>query len=450
VKVSLFRGAVLGLAALTAAAHAQASDVGRRFPPEKRSVTDAVTGLPLTFLTTDPANDSKPYQTDPTWTADGKWILLRSTRGAGGPQAFLLSEATGDIIQITDGPTNTSTLALSRKANTMIVLRGGTTAGTPRQFVELSLDPLIADALAGAPKAPATYERLLATFPGDLRIGGIALDSDDSRVYFGVSLGPPPARPSPASAPAAGDAPAGRRDIDQQNMDPHPDREAARRRFEAAGKGESAIRSLDLKTGEVKTVVGVPFRIGHLQTNPWRPGEILYCHETTGDAPQRMWIVEADGTGNRPLYVESPDEWVTHETFATKDEVMFDIMGHLPYLRERPTGVAVVNLRTNRMTLLGQIDEDMPGGGTGGFWHANGSPDGHWAVADSFKGDVYLIDRRNGERILLTTDHKMRPDHAHPIFSPDGTRVLIQSGRLTDGQSLDLVVVDVPSALLRR
>jgi oligogalacturonide lyase len=41
----------------------------------------------------------------------------------------------------------------------------------------------------------------------------------------------------------------------------------------------------------------------------------------------------------------------------------------------------------------------------------------------------------------------MRPDHAHPIFSPDGKRVLIQSGRLTEGRSLDLVLVDVPPAL---
>jgi oligogalacturonide lyase len=71
-------------------------------------------------------------------------------------------------------------------------------------------------------------------------------------------------------------------------------------------------------------------------------------------------------------------------------------------------------------------------------------------VSDSFKGNVYLIDRRNGERILLTTDHKMLPDHTHPIFSADSKRVLIQSGQLTNGKSLDLVVMDIPAALLSR
>ena len=418
---------LVALATLAPMVFAAGSNVGRRLPPEKRVVRDAVTGATLTFLTTDPANDSKPYQTDPTWTADGRWILLRSNRGDGA-QAFLLEAQTGDIIQVTDGATNTSTVSLSRKTNKLYLLRD-------HRIVEVRLDPLLADARAGKPKDPAAYERVVATLPEDLRAGALAVDPDESHVYFGVIV----------SAPLAG-----RREIDKRNTDPAEDRAAARRRFEAAGKGESSIRSIDLATGEMRTVIDVPFRLGHLQTNPWVPGEILYCHETTGDAPQRMWAVRADGTGNRPLYVESPDEWVTHETFSGKDEVMFDLMGHLPYLRERPTGVAVVNLRTNHMTILGQIDEDMTGGGTGGYWHANGSPDGRWAVADSFLGNVYLIDRRNGERILLTTDHKMLPDHAHPIFSPDGRRVLIQSGRLTGGQSLDLVLVDIPDALLRR
>jgi oligogalacturonide lyase len=423
------RASVLAaVAALAATVHAQGSGVGRRLPPEKRVIRDAVTGATLTFLTTDAANDSKPYQTDPTWTADGRWILLRSNRGASGPQAFLLDAETGDIIQVTDGVTNTSTLSLSRKTNELYLLR-------EHRIVEVHLDPLIADARAGKPKDPAAYERVVATLPDDLRAGALAVDPDERHVYFGVIV----------SAPLAG-----RREIDSRNTDPTEDRAAARRRFEAAGKGESSIRSVDLATGEMRTVIDVPFRLGHLQTNPWVAGEILYCHETTGDAPQRMWIVRADGTGNRPLYVESPDEWVTHETFSGKDEVMFDLMGHLPYLRERPTGVAVVNLRTNQMTILGQIEEDMGGGRTGGFWHANGSPDGRWAVADSFLGNVYLIDRLSGERLLLTTDHKMLPDHAHPIFSPDGKRVLIQSGRLTGGQSLDLVLVDIPDALLRR
>ncbi|MFT3868968.1 MAG: hypothetical protein QM715_10970 [Nibricoccus sp.] len=443
----------------------RASDVGRRLPSEKRVVIDKVTGLTLTFLTTDPANDSKPYQTHTTWTADGKWIIFRSTR-SGTSQAYVVSEQTGDIVQLTDGSASgTGSLNLSRKTNKLYLMRGGPwwnpekqelePATTPKQLVEINLDPLIADALAGTPKDASAYERVICTLPADLRdAGGFALDADETKAYWGVSWGPQPPRPPRPPRQAAENAetdasrvsgePPARRQIDDQNMDPNQSREASRKRFAEQGKGPGGIRSIDLATGEIKTVIDVDFRMGHVQTNPWEPGEIIYCHETTGDGPQRMWVVRSDGSGNRPLYAETPDEWITHETVATKDEVMFNIMGHLPYLREHPTGIAVINLRTNQMKLLGQVEESMPGRGTGGFWHCNGSPDGRWSVGDTFLGNVYLIDRTNGERLLLTTGHKMRPDHTHPIFRPDSRRIAIQSGFLTDGKSLDIVVLDVP------
>jgi oligogalacturonide lyase len=69
-------------------------------------------------------------------------------------------------------------------------------------------------------------------------------------------------------------------------------------------------------------------------------------------------------------------------------------------------------------------------------------------VGDTFAGNVWLINRKTGEMTLLTTDHKMRPDHTHPTFSTDSKRILIQSGRLSNGQSLDLMVIPIPETLL--
>lgn len=40
----------------------------------------------------------------------------------------------------------------------------------------------------------------------------------------------------------------------------------------------------------------------------------------------------------------------------------------------------------------------------------------------------------------------MKPDHTHPIFSPDSQRILIQSGLLSQGKNLNLMVVDAPHA----
>ena len=442
--------------AFAGALTAQASNVGKVYPSEKFNYVDPVTHLTVNVLTHGDASDSKPYQTHTTWTSDGQWIIFRSQRGGSGSQAFLVNETTGTIIQLTDGPaTGTGSLNLSRKEMKLYYMRGGPQFGPradenatplPRQLIELNLAPLIADALAGQPKDASAYERVVATLPEALRdSGGFALDADESKAYWGVSWGPRPPRPAPVARPANGG-----RAIDRQNTDPRASREAARERFAAAGKGPGGIRSIDLKTGEVKTVIDVDFRMGHVQTNPWVPGEIIYCHETTGDAVQRMWVVRSDGSGNRPLYVETPDEWITHETVSGKDEVMFAIMGHLPYLRQHPTGIAVINLRNDQMKIIGQVEETMPNGGTGGFWHVNGSPDGRFAVGDTFKGNVFVIDRKTEKETLLTTDHKMRPDHTHPIFSPDSRRVLIQSGHLTDGKQLNLMTVELPSELLQQ
>ena len=85
---------------------------------------------------------------------------------------------------------------------------------------------------------------------------------------------------------------------------------------------------MNLKTGEVKFVVGVGFQIGHVQTNPWVPGEIVFCWETGGKAPQRTWTVMADGKGLRPLYPEASYDWITHEAIITKDEVAIAILAH--------------------------------------------------------------------------------------------------------------------------
>ena len=437
------RFALLAFIAVTASAFA--SNVGRRFPSEKRVYNDTVTGLPITVLTTDPANDAKIYQTHPQWTADGKWVIFRSNRGrvgsaetstpgsdtatrSGGPyQAFAVNEQSGEIVQLTDGPAGFSgMLNIARKSMKLYFLRYPG-EGAPGQMIELNLATLLADSEAHTMKDPSAYERVCGTLPAGMRdSGGFGLDADEQFAYIGVRGGD-----------CGTHLPPGTKIVETQPG-------------QRMGAGPAGLRSMNLRTGEVKVIIDTPFLMGHVQTNPWVPGEIVYCHETGGDAPQRTWTVHADGTGNRPLYVETPDEWVTHEAVITKDEVVFNILGHLPRLRQKPTGIAVINLRTNLMRLYGQVD-DQPAGarGTGGFWHSNGSPDGRWLVGDTFAGNVWLIDHRNGAETLLTTDHKMRPDHTHPTFSPDSTRILIQSGHLSDGKSLDLMIVPIPEKLLK-
>ena len=88
--------ASLATALLLALPSAGSAQIGTRFPSEKKIIIDEVSGVPLTFLTSQPAGDSKIYQTHHQWTSDGQWLVFRSNRVPG--QAMAVNEATGDLV----------------------------------------------------------------------------------------------------------------------------------------------------------------------------------------------------------------------------------------------------------------------------------------------------------------------------------------------------------------
>lgn len=391
--------------------------IGQRFPSEKTAFVDRSTGAAVTALTTARANDSKIYQDHPQWTNDGRWIVFRSDRGspAGEMQAFAVDEVTGAIVQLTEGPgLMAGTLNIARLSGRLYYLRSAPD-GTAR-LMELESKALLEDSEAGAVRKASEYERTVAALPREYReSGGFTMDAGEAWAYVGMrDLSP--------------------EELRGESLPPHVPGQYCR-------QFPSRLVRVEVAGGAVRTVFQTPFLMGHVQSNPWVSGEVVFCHETGGDAPQRMFIFD-EGSAYRPLYVETPDEWITHEAVVTRDEVIFAVMGHLPRLRKKPTGLAVINLRSDEMKIIGQCDVGD------GFWHVNGSPDGRWAAGDDFDGNVHLIDRRSGELVTLTTGHVMKPDHAHPTFSPDSRRILFQSGLLSGGRNLNLMTVSVDA--LRR
>lgn len=447
----LLSAVVCGAMALPAQAQ-----IGKRFASERKVVKDPVTGTMLTFLTSTPAGDTKIYQTHPQWTSDGQWLVFRSNRAKG--EAIAVNEKTGDMVQITEG-SYTGMLNLARKSMKLYLLRRsgnqpetpGQRTPTAMQLVEMDLAKILADSKAGKMQPVAAYQRICGTIPAEMGAGGdMALDADEDKVYFHVG------RTEAAKHMEAGAKVES--SFGPRNM----------------GAGPNGLASMNVKTGDIKYITSVPFQIGHIQVNPWVPGEIIFCWETGGKSPQRTWTVMADGTGLRPLYPEAPYEWVTHEAVITPDEVAIAIMGHrkIPNTageakagtavgganpgqeaawgpsgtREKPTGLGIVNIHTREMTIAGQT----PSGS--GLWHVGGSKDGRWAVGDDFSRSIYLIDRHTREMIMLSTGHKeTASDHPHPTFSPDGTRIEIQSAMLSaDGKAMNICIIPVPEAWLKR
>jgi oligogalacturonide lyase len=358
------------------------------------------------------------------------------------------------MVQVTEGGYDGMLNLAQSGGNKLFFLRkdpGG--AAKVMQAIEVDLDRVFADSRAGSMKPASSYQRVIGTLPAELEaVGDNALDADGQWFYFRVT----------------GKAYAGSRLPPGTKIEPPfgP---------RGMGAGPHAIGKINVQTGEIRHVVSVPFQIGHIQSNSWNPGELVFSWETGGKSPQRTWTVRGDGTGLRPLYPEAPYEWVTHEAFIGKDEVALAIMGHRPVpgvvdasrpaatdvgganpgqedgwgntgTREKPTGLAIVNLRTREMTIAGQTPKGS------GLWHVHGSPDGRFAVGDDFNRDLYLIDRRTREMMLLSAGHKTTArDHPHPTFSPDGRKVQIQSAMLAaDGREMNICVVPVPQAWLDR
>ena len=426
------------------------SQIGTRFPSEKKIVIDPVTGQELTFLTSKPLGDSKIYPTHPQWTSDGEWIVFKSNRVKG--EALAVNEKSGEIVQVTQGGFS-GALSIAQKSMKLYFMRE--VKEKSMQIVEVNLAKVFEDSKLGKMKPVSAYERICGLTPSEMGAAGdMALDADEERVYFRVGK-------EEAAKHLAPDAKL-EKNFGPRNM----------------GAGPGGIMSMNLNNGTFKYVVSVPFQIGHIQSNTWNPGEIVFCWETGGKSPQRTWTVLADGTGLRPLYPEADYEWVTHEAVISKDEVAMAIMGHRKIdiakekpvevtdskevrnptnpgqesnwgatgTREKPTGLAIVNLRTREMTIVGQT----PSGS--GLWHVHGSSDGRWAVGDDFSRSLYLIDRKTKEMIMLTTGHKdTAADHVHPTFNRDGTKIEIESAMLSqDNRSMNICIVNVPKQWLER
>ena len=415
---------------------------GHCAPSEKFTYVDKQTGNTITVLTDTTKNDHYLYQTDPMWTVDGKYLIFRSSSRAGDKemetttpdgkkrrwtptQMFFIEMESGKIIQATEG-TDLAGTYLANKSNRMFISRKQ--EGKWNMYV-MDLDKFFADVKKGKVGRPADYETFIGTFPKEMgRPGGFAVDCNDDYAYITV---------------------------EREGTD-----EEKERMMKNAFLPESnqpikikptlcGIRKMNLTTGKVEKVVDTEFKVGHIQANRFVPGEIVFCNETGGDAHQRMWYCTADGKIFKPLYKETALDWVTHETLATKDYVYFNILGFQPRLRKQVSGIVRINLRTDDVELIGQVEMEkdrqaIEGQLTGrGFWHCNASRDNKWAAGDTFGGNVWLINVETGERHQLVSDTKMRPDHAHPSFSPDGTKVLFQSGHFTNGKRLNLMMVDI-------
>lgn len=411
---------------------------GKWQPAEWQKLIDEETGVELTVLTDTLKNDKFIYQTDPMWSYDLKYLMFRSSsRGAKGEErtlpdgrkvsfaptnTYFIEVATGRIIQATEGLGG----YLANRSNKLFINRN---EGGKWNMYVMDLEKFFADADKGkVKKSQDEYMTFIGTFPDSKemgRPGSFCVSSEDDYAYITVSRE------------------GTQEEIDRMNANafiPRDDQPVKTRQH------LSGIRKMNLKTGEVSFVVNCEFSVGHIQCSRFHNDEIVFCCETGGDANQRMWYVKADGSEFKPLYKETALDWVTHETFGTEDYVYFNVLGWQPQLRKQANGIFRINLRTDDVDCLGNVemDKDRSSALTGrGFWHCNSTRDNRLAAGDTFAGSVWIIDIPTGHKYQVSSGNRMAPDHAHPFFSPDGKYLCYESGKYSGAKRLNLVMVDL-------
>ncbi len=365
------KSGLAGLSLLGARFAHTRSDQPEGWDSELGEYRDARTGARVRMLTQRPGNDSVIYQTHPMWTRNMKHLVFQSGR-AGYSAPHVLEMASGRTGVLTDR--STGAFVLARKEDRLVYMLDRDLYVTP-----VSLLP---GERAGSEK--------IATLPKGISSirGGLSLGADEKVLYTGAELEP---------------------------------------------EKKWGLLALELESGKWRTVTELDFLIGHVQANPFRPETIMFCHETGGDAPQRMWIVQSDGTGLRPWYKETYGEWVTHEAWWGPDRAIFTIWPYDEERKKKPHGILSADLKTGKT----QLHYQYPA------WHTHGSPDGKWIMGDDFDRNIWLIEAKSGERRLLTQGHKGggHDTHPHASFTPDSRGIVFNSSK--NGNE-DIYLVEIP------
>jgi len=276
----------LGLTALSPTAIAQKNQAVPEWNFTYPSYTDEKTGATVYNLTRGEADDHVMYQTHPMWTQGMDYFLFYSRRSGEGMLPHLLEMDTGKARPIIKGGCQRGTMTWKNNLFYYIASHEAFAVDVAADFHGEGKPQLLG-------RIPEAYQRYS---------GGITVDADGSALYFGAQLD------------ETGD--------------------------------KCTVAAMNLASGETRTVVETEFKVGHFQANSFRAGEIMFCWETGGDAPQRTWFVRADGSDLKPMYKETYNEWVTHEVWWDADNIIFTIWPYDDEMKKKPHGIATASLAT--------------------------------------------------------------------------------------------------------
>lgn len=180
-----------------------------------------------------------------------------------------------------------------------------------------------------------------------------------------------------------------------------------------------ALVVLNPATGQSEVVWKDDHVLGHCQACPGDDETVMYIHETTGDALQRIWMFDLPTRTVRPYYVEKEGDWITHEVWSADGDFLFFMRYPHQILRGTRDG--------HNFKIMAESQQ---------YLHCAPDRSGKWIAADritgvyqGWKNEVVLIDAETGAEKTLA--HLAEPntgaEHPHPSFNRAGTVVLFNS-----------------------
>jgi len=372
-------------------------------PAEHAVTVDPTSGAKTVFITTNKGVDQNLYFHQRSWLADESLVVFFSSR-TGRREPFAYIESTGELVRIgrpEDVPLTGVTCA--RRANRVYGIRGGEI---------VVLDVTVAPKTGDTATRVRMRQRVLGHLPANGRPRGSLTENSTGR-YLSLA---------------------------------YSDTKRA---------GINHIGGLEIDTGRLIPIATVDFPVSHLQFSWTRPDLVMFARSYPegdrvdrsfpADQPPhyRLWNADFSRRPPWPLFAQKPGELVTHECWWTEDRLTF-CGGFHPH----ESHVKVFDLKSRKIAIVA-AGSWWPEGrekqiARRAWWHAAGSPNGRWVVADTFHGDITLFDAKTTEERPLSRGHlTLGRGEAHPHvgWAPSSTRVIFTSNQRGNP---DVVIAHVP------
>ncbi|QHM70008.1 oligogalacturonate lyase family protein [Mixta intestinalis] len=199
---------------------------------------------------------------------------------------------------------------------------------------------------------------------------------------------------------------------------------------------ECRLISIDLTTGEQRTLLQEKRWLGHPIYRPFDDRTVAFCHEGPRDAiDARMWLINEDGTQMRKVRQHQPGESFTHEFWVPDGSALYYV-AHQENDPHRYLFSADPQTLDNRQLMAIPPCSHLMSNHDGSLIVGDGAPHntGDISLNDPF---IWVFNIQDGSQTAIcrhdtswkVLDGDRQVTHPHPSFSPDNQWVLFTSDK---------------------